>query len=299
MAPPVPFLGKHAPRTQMALVRCAQQMAAYVAASFGGALVWRPGAATGGNVYGTWAALVTAAQGVQGLKTVYCDDALGACVIPSGNWDLGGYTVLQGRQAGQGPTGMCEVVIADGARLINVFEFNMLIVETQSASPVMRTSDYAGTAPVVFRLGMGTLLTASGAADFMVVDGGPNAANWWLTEDSRFVQGAMPILRAGSHSAVADVWIADTSVVEARTVAANPNAHVNVHQASVEALYDFDQNGGVGVTPLGIRIAEGTGSPDGVVYGMQGDMYVDRTGGTKTLWVKEVGNGNVNGWVSK
>jgi hypothetical protein len=49
----------------------------------------------------------------------------------------------------------------------------------------------------------------------------------------------------------------------------------------------------------GIKISAGSGSPNGVVPGNPGDLYLNMAGGSvNTLWVKESGTGNT-GWVAK
>lgn len=49
-----------------------------------------------------------------------------------------------------------------------------------------------------------------------------------------------------------------------------------------------------------INSYEGDGSPEGVVIGVPGDLYINRSGGAgQTLWVKETGNGTNTGWVAK
>lgn len=50
----------------------------------------------------------------------------------------------------------------------------------------------------------------------------------------------------------------------------------------------------------GIKISEGTGSPNGAVTGRPGDMYLNRLGGAATtLYVKESGSATNTGWVGK
>ena len=47
-------------------------------------------------------------------------------------------------------------------------------------------------------------------------------------------------------------------------------------------------------------IIEGTGSPEGAVSGMIGQLYIDKNGGAGvTLYVKESGAGTNTGWVAK
>lgn len=51
---------------------------------------------------------------------------------------------------------------------------------------------------------------------------------------------------------------------------------------------------------IGTNISAGPGSPDGVVSGNPGDLYLNLSGGAAvTLWVKESGVGTNTGWVGK
>jgi len=46
--------------------------------------------------------------------------------------------------------------------------------------------------------------------------------------------------------------------------------------------------------------SSGFGSPEGVVVGSPGDLYVDLNGGVGlTFWVKETGVGTNTGWAAK
>jgi hypothetical protein len=47
----------------------------------------------------------------------------------------------------------------------------------------------------------------------------------------------------------------------------------------------------------GVKINTGTGSPQTVVTGNPGDIYINTLGGLSTLWVKQSGTGTANGWV--
>jgi len=51
---------------------------------------------------------------------------------------------------------------------------------------------------------------------------------------------------------------------------------------------------------IGIAISAGSGSPNSVVTGSPGDLYLNTAGGAgTTLWVKESGVANKTGWVGK
>jgi len=66
----------------------------------------------------------------------------------------------------------------------------------------------------------------------------------------------------------------------------------------LEALEDARQTSPIRIG--GARIFSGTGTPNGVVKGRVGDLYLRTDGGTSTgLYVKETGNDTLTGWVAK
>lgn len=103
-------------------------------------IVYRQGAQTGGGVYGTWPETVAAAAAIPGVKTVFVDDSLGAPIVGAGLWNLGGYTIMRGRQRGAAG-GKCPLSCVDGARLIGVFEFRALRITSASTQPVVTSED--------------------------------------------------------------------------------------------------------------------------------------------------------------
>lgn len=302
MSRPHSFIGRSKPRVQMALNRLGQLVASTLNTAlnvYGSSFVYRPGGASDGNVFAVWSELVAAASEQQGYKLVLLDDTYQDPIIPAGTWDLGGYTVLHGRQRGDASK-VCRCIFADGARLVSVYEFHMLDVESQSSAPVLRTSDLPDTigSVAVYRAGKGTKLYATGSAPLFVEDGGPLNAHWWLTEDAEFVSAAQPVAIAQGRGTGIVVYAADRSVIGKDTMQALPNATIDGVYASVEAYIAKDQFG----SPLpttGIRILEGSGSPEGSEVGSIGDMYVDRTTGGRTLYVKESGNDTNTGWNPK
>jgi hypothetical protein len=51
---------------------------------------------------------------------------------------------------------------------------------------------------------------------------------------------------------------------------------------------------------IGSNVSSGAGTPEGVVAGSPGDLYVNTAGGAgATLWVKETGVSTKVGWIAK
>lgn len=47
-----------------------------------------------------------------------------------------------------------------------------------------------------------------------------------------------------------------------------------------------------------LNVYEGFGSPEGVITAPPGKLYLNKSGGASTLWVKQTGTGST-GWVAK
>ena len=91
----------------------------------------------------------------------------------------------------------------------------------------------------------------------------------------------MPLVAAGASGQTA-------SLFEARTGASTATSGVTV------ARIDGDGNFAA------LNIKRGKGTPEGVVPGTVGDLYLRLDGGTgTTLYVKETGAGTANGWLGK
>lgn len=101
-------------------------------------LVFRPGAVSAGNVYGTWPEVVTASDAAAGAVRIFFDNALAACVISSSLNGQGRAVLLPGNQAGNG----IEVRVADGAVLTDIaaLENNIILtLDAVTVSPIVFT----------------------------------------------------------------------------------------------------------------------------------------------------------------
>ena len=70
--------------------------------------------------------------------------------------------------------------------------------------------------------------------------------------------------------------------------------YVTQHIGASATSQDPDLTGVL--TLNGVQISTGTGSPQTVVTGNPGDIYINTLGGTSTLWVKQSGQGTAGGW---
>lgn len=104
----------------------------------GNTLVFRPGGVAGGNVFTSWPLLVTAAQTIQGPKTIFMDPAFAPLTIPPGVWDFQSQTTFAADLSavfspGNLPT---PITIQDGASFKNVDVWANLHILNKSNSPV-------------------------------------------------------------------------------------------------------------------------------------------------------------------
>jgi len=227
-----------------------------IAVNFAGSasvLVFRPGSSgAAGNVFPTWPALVASAQAVQGLKWIVVDDTIEPCVVPAGQWKLGGYSIMVGRPPALG-AGRALLTFQDLAKLVDVFEFVALDLTSESSEQVMESGDYAGMGEAVeFWLRMGTSLTTTGTSYFFRTSSGPSNSTWWLTEDSTVVTPAQSasVLAAISRSTSLKVMAGDVSVVERLTLEGQGNAPCIGVIVNSGALIDPNQ------TRSGVTLAE-------------------------------------------
>lgn len=82
------------------------------------------------------------------------------------------------------------------------------------------------------------------------------------------------------------------------------NVGLNFLQGITDAMNGTEDVAGPNVNQIelgiGISMSAGTGSPNGVVAGNPGDLYVSTAGGAgTTFYVKETGVGTNTGWAAK
>lgn len=264
--------------------------------------VFKPGGVASANVFTDWAALVEAARGLEGIKHVYFDDSLQPTEIPAGDWDFGsGYTTWNGKPLHLGES---QVVFLDGATLIGgVYEFSRLSLRATGSTAAMRHRGTFGS-PAFFILKEHSIIVTEGAGPFFA-NNTQQPAYWVLKDDANIRTGSglgpAPALLSESRNSSIIVMAYDNSRCDSDTVNWLPNAGASavvVHPTAVVALDHFHKTLLVNYEHPSIRY--GTGSPEGVLAGYRGNLYVDLNGGKgTTLYVKEADDGLNTGWGAK
>lgn len=125
----------------------------------GGSYVWRPGAPTSGNVFGTFAALYAALSLVDGLKLVAVDTSLAPAIVPPGIYNMLGVTLV----GLEDTVGQTLVTLSDGAQFVDLRSTDhFLRIETQTTGAAqMVWTPPGGGIPAFFSLGVGSTLVAT------------------------------------------------------------------------------------------------------------------------------------------
>lgn len=133
-------------------------------------LVFQPLGTAGGNVYTTWAALVTASIGLQGPLRIFFDTHLstGAATIPSGTWTFSQPQVSFTGAATGSATGdpASTVTCASGCVLVGVTDYYGLVMVNGGSSPVI---SFGATTTIVTDQ---TIFQGSASAPFFTVTAG-------------------------------------------------------------------------------------------------------------------------------
>jgi hypothetical protein len=95
-------------------------------AGAGGAayLVFRPGDSDHGNVYSTWAGLMTARSAIDGPVNIAVDSSLSVARVDAGTWDFGGNTYVVGFFSGNASA----LAWNTGATILNAHDFKNIIL---------------------------------------------------------------------------------------------------------------------------------------------------------------------------
>lgn len=143
-----------------------------VAAAGGGAVTWKPGAVSGGGIFGTWAEVYAQlpSQTGSGLRFLFVDTSLGAAVVPAGTYDMSNVIVV-------GRAVATSVVLSDGVVFTELFLEAWKVAFSCLASAGAHYSVPTGaTRFVSFRFGAslsqqgaGAFLSSSTGANFIFV----------------------------------------------------------------------------------------------------------------------------------
>jgi hypothetical protein len=184
-------------------------------------LVFRPGGAASPGVYPTWAGLVAAAQAVPGAKLVLIDASLAPCVVPAGLADFGSQTTFVG--ASPASAGITELLFEAGARLRNVFEFQLLTLHCSASDdtqPVIITSDLPAGLPV-FTLGARvTVMADDGCLGGFLLHDRVGICLLNLTLDARITGSSQndAMLRSPANGGTLQIIAYDVASVAAYTI---------------------------------------------------------------------------------
>jgi hypothetical protein len=154
--------------------------------------------APAGNVFASWAALVTAAAAIVGPKRVYFDNTLGPCVIPAGVWTFGSYTKFFGpsESSSSTPIRLTPIAIADGAKLIDVFEFEALAIDSQTSTFVLDAPAATPGAVLYVVRENATVVQSNAAGVFARANQPGGTLVFALIGGAQTITGAGPVVKA-------------------------------------------------------------------------------------------------------
>lgn len=212
----------------------------------GPVFVFQPGGTAKDNVYTDFSKLVNDASNLKGMKTVYFDDTFAQCDIPSGQWDLGGYTIFHGRQPSIKELTVLNFL--DGARISGVYEFHFLDMFSNSSVNeaehiVMHQAPNEHNS--VYILANGSRLKNNGLAPFFIIDLGLVTATWMIMDNSVLVTGIgeppVESLLAASRNTILQVLAFDSSQVQEYTLGNLPNATTDLRIVNSAAFISENQ----------------------------------------------------------
>lgn len=203
----------------------------------GDILVYRPGAATSGNVYGTWAELMTAAGSSTSQVVVHFDDSITSpAPVPAGTHTFSFGAVFKGQSAGvSGPS--TSVEFADGAVIEGVWKFDTsLELVSVSSSPVVEVP-----ADTVVLLRDDIHVRADGTAPFFAVsDPGPRVFGLFSAD---FETGSSPVVSVTDPAGFAGVTTFEQASVADDTLASVAGSTISLIISSPDSSASTVQSG--------------------------------------------------------
>lgn len=216
-------------------------------------LVYRPGVATSGNVFGTWGDLMTQVASVDGPVTVHIDDDVTSpAPVPAGTHTFPFGAKFQG----QSPTVSSRAVaveFADGAEIVGVwgFETSLQLVSV-STSPVMTVPPDA-----VLVMRDDVHVRADGtAAFFEVADASSHILGLF---SATFEAGASPVVSVTAAGAFVGITGFDQAIVADDVVSSVAGSTVFLGLSTPDSPVSFTQSGVAGtlttaLSSLGERV---------------------------------------------
>jgi hypothetical protein len=209
--------------------------------------IFRPGAVAAGNVYTSWAALMTAYAAVEAPSVVWFDSSLAPIVLPAGAWSAPYRMDWRGIELVAGfPGGQTEVTLADGFTLstpdgsIPLSISDSLLVVTLAAAAGSGVSPLNPTAGgSILALARGGIIRADGDLPMLVCAPDPVPTLIVLLTGGGEVRfGAAPAVEIPANVTCLVVETVSPSAVEAGTFsglgtlagfygAGNPDVRVN------------------------------------------------------------------------
>lgn len=262
-------------------------------------VVWRPaGPVDASNVFLTWPEVIAACQQIQGIKTIYVDSA--AAVVPAGDWNPGGYTIMRGRNQVENGSTQTSVTFTD-ARIRNIYEFDGLALLNNSGSLSAIDQSYqSGSRIVTYRLRHRTTVSVTpGSTPFFLLNVAPRDVHLYLHDDAQVQTGTGPVILSTLLGAGLVLHLQDVSRFQQNCWQSATGGPLTTTLASPFAVLEEPQF----TPPVSVanrNFLSGSGAPNGVVDGRTGDLYTSVGGGANvTLWVKESSPTSNTGWVAK
>lgn len=134
------------------------------------AIIFRPGAASAGNVYGTAAEIAAQLTAANGALLVFLDDSIAPCVIPAGVvWNAQGRAEIAGLPNATRTT----LEIQDTAQIRNPAYFrNAEILSDAATLPSLDYDDWTKFSAIMLQIGSTLALSAAATAPAIVVPAG-------------------------------------------------------------------------------------------------------------------------------
>jgi len=256
-------------------------------------LVYRPGAATSGNVFGTWGDLMTQVASVDGPVTIHLDDSVTSpAPVPAGTHTFPFGAVFQGQSPSVSARSV-EVEFADGAEIVGVwrFETSLQLVSVSTSPVVIVPPDAVVLArdDVHFR--------ADGTAPFFeVADASAHIISLF---SSTFETGVSPVVSLTTAGAFVGIVGFDQAIIPDDVISSVAGTTVFLSISTPDSTISFTQSGVAGtfttsLTSLSERVQydDGAVAPPivgGIASNVQAAIDALKTSGAGPTFVFQPG----------